>query len=74
MVCSKHSPISTLAMATCYATSTKFVLLIALLLFSDIIAKRESVDGASTDQPGKRWAILVAGSNGYENYRHQVIQ
>ncbi|XP_022148051.1 vacuolar-processing enzyme gamma-isozyme-like isoform X2 [Momordica charantia] len=59
-------------MATCYATSTKFVLLIALLLFSDIIAKRESVDGASTDQPGKRWAILVAGSSGYENYRHQA--
>jgi len=21
---------------------------------------------------GKHWALLVAGSNGFENYRHQV--
>jgi hypothetical protein len=25
------------------------------------------------DHHGKRWGVLVAGSSGYENYRHQVI-
>lgn len=25
------------------------------------------------DESGTRWAILLAGSNGYWNYRHQVI-
>lgn len=24
------------------------------------------------DSPGKKWALLVAGSNNYYNYRHQV--
>ena len=26
----------------------------------------------NTNFRGKRWAILIAGSNGYQNYRHQV--
>jgi len=26
----------------------------------------------STTAEGKQWAVLVAGSAGYENYRHQV--
>lgn len=25
------------------------------------------------DYVGTRWAVLIAGSNGYYNYRHQVI-
>jgi legumain len=33
-------------------------------------------DGPEVDDDGKeigtRWAVLVAGSNGYGNYRHQV--
>ena len=32
-------------------------------------------DEASQSEPqftGKQWAVLVAGSNGYENYRHQA--
>lgn len=33
---------------------------------------RQSTD--KVDQQGTRWAVLVAGSNGYGNYRHQVIQ
>lgn len=32
----------------------------------------EPVDGADADEVGTRWAVLVAGSNGYGNYRHQV--
>jgi len=31
----------------------------------------EAVD-ADSDEVGTRWAVLVAGSNGYGNYRHQV--
>ena len=26
------------------------------------------------DAVGTRWAVLIAGSNGYGNYRHQVYQ
>lgn len=32
----------------------------------------EPVDEADSDEVGTRWAILVAGSSGYGNYRHQV--
>lgn len=28
--------------------------------------------GDDDDAAGTRWAILIAGSNGYWNYRHQV--
>jgi legumain len=30
-------------------------------------------DNSDDDSTGTRWAILLAGSNGYWNYRHQVI-
>jgi len=32
----------------------------------------EVVDDAEVDEVGTRWAVLVAGSSGYGNYRHQV--
>lgn len=38
----------------------------------------EGVDAAAAapaaeeDEVGTRWAVLVAGSSGYGNYRHQV--
>lgn len=34
----------------------------------------ESNAGADDDSVGTRWAVLLAGSSGYWNYRHQVIQ
>lgn len=27
---------------------------------------------SANSQEAKEWALLVAGSNGYDNYRHQV--
>ncbi|KAK7338517.1 hypothetical protein VNO77_19129 [Canavalia gladiata] len=30
------------------------------------------IERQGEDAKGKRWAVLVAGSNGYENYRHQA--
>lgn len=30
-------------------------------------------DVGDDDYVGTRWAVLIAGSNGYSNYRHQVI-
>jgi hypothetical protein len=33
----------------------------------------EGLDDEDDDGVGTRWAVLVAGSNGYGNYRHQVI-
>jgi len=32
----------------------------------------ELVDDVDVDEVGTRWAVLVAGSSGYGNYRHQV--
>jgi glycosylphosphatidylinositol transamidase (GPIT) subunit GPI8 len=31
-----------------------------------------SACGYQLENGGKIWAVLVAGSNGYDNYRHQV--
>lgn len=50
---------------------------IAIVLLNNIIignakSERDDVSDATTEQPGKRWALLVAGSNGYDNYRHQA--
>ena len=33
---------------------------------------KEKLSNASADAQPKQWAVLVAGSNGYYNYRHQV--
>ena len=30
-------------------------------------------DDTGGESAGTRWAVLIAGSNGYWNYRHQVI-
>ena len=30
-------------------------------------------DDIDDDSSGTKWAVLIAGSNGYWNYRHQVI-
>lgn len=32
----------------------------------------EGFEGEEDDAVGTRWAVLVAGSSGYGNYRHQV--
>uniref|UniRef100_A0A2N9H3Q4 Legumain prodomain domain-containing protein n=1 Tax=Fagus sylvatica TaxID=28930 RepID=A0A2N9H3Q4_FAGSY len=32
----------------------------------------DSNDSDKTSRPGKRWAVLVAGSRGFDNYRHQA--
>ncbi|GMI89892.1 gamma vacuolar processing enzyme, asparaginyl endopeptidase 3, legumain gamma [Hibiscus trionum] len=32
----------------------------------------EFLHSADSNVEGKRWAVLIAGSNGYENYRHQA--
>lgn len=34
---------------------------------------RDDDDETEEGGGGVRWAVLVAGSNGYGNYRHQVI-
>ncbi|KAL0559526.1 hypothetical protein IC582_004139 [Cucumis melo] len=69
----KHSHISTPKMTTCDRNPTKLlIILITFLCFNNIIAKNEWISDATTDQTGKIWALLIAGSNGYDNYRHQV--
>ncbi|KAA0046547.1 vacuolar-processing enzyme gamma-isozyme-like [Cucumis melo var. makuwa] len=59
-------------MTTCDRNPTKLlIILITFLCFNNIIAKNEWISDATTDQTGKIWALLIAGSNGYDNYRHQ---
>lgn len=36
--------------------------------------KGELVDDDDDQKVGTRWAVLVAGSSGFGNYRHQVFQ
>ncbi|RDX96196.1 Vacuolar-processing enzyme beta-isozyme, partial [Mucuna pruriens] len=59
-----------------------WVTLLALVWMSFTVSVLEGVrhlpnpeevhQGQGKNATGKRWAILVAGSNGYENYRHQA--
>ena len=35
--------------------------------------QKEKPKNVTADAEPKQWAVLVAGSNGYYNYRHQVI-
>jgi legumain len=35
-------------------------------------SERAAADETDDDAVGTRWAVLIAGSNGYYNYRHQV--
>ena len=35
-------------------------------------SQRAAAGQEEDDSVGTRWAVLIAGSNGYYNYRHQV--
>lgn len=61
----------------------RLLLLLLLLLPLFLVDSRLDHIGVSSDQAtntingddeivGTRWAVLIAGSNGYYNYRHQV--
>lgn len=39
---------------------------------SQLDSMEQSANEADKQVEGTTWAVLVAGSNGYENYRHQV--
>lgn len=38
----------------------------------DSITHGDDGSPSTTQDNGKKWAVLVAGSNGYRNYRHRV--
>ena len=44
----------------------------AVQKFESLIIHRNKTD-KNSDSQSKQWAVLVAGSNGYYNYRHQVL-
>ncbi|KAE9588914.1 hypothetical protein Lal_00012589 [Lupinus albus] len=48
------------------------VALVASLWLSSTVTMLEGISPIDEAESGKRWAILVAGSRGYENYRHQA--
>lgn len=67
-----------------YAAVSYFILTLSILAVCDELAEggdfiklpseaRRFFYGDDVDSVGTRWAILLAGSNGYWNYRHQVI-
>ena len=41
---------------------------LVILLLSSVVVERVVLDGG----PGTGWAVLVAGSRGWDNYRHQA--
>ena len=68
----------------CFHISTLFALLFTLILLTQNIAEcrvtQETLNtaegtskGPKLSEEGTKWAVLVAGSSGYGNYRHQVI-
>ena len=36
--------------------------------------EKEEMGGAGDRKVGTRWAVLIAGSSGFGNYRHQVFK
>ncbi|XP_021888149.1 vacuolar-processing enzyme [Carica papaya] len=51
----------------------RFIFVILLLLSLGIESHEyTNTDSKQTKGKGKRWAVLIAGSSGYENYRHQA--
>ncbi|GKD89321.1 vacuolar-processing enzyme-like protein [Tanacetum coccineum] len=61
-----------------YAANIIFILLIIIVPRVSVEARVTTVDDflrlpseKSDDSVGTRWGVLLAGSNGYWNYRHQ---
>lgn len=40
--------------------------------WQDLLRLPSEHAGSGEDVVGTRWAVLIAGSNGYYNYRHQA--
>jgi glycosylphosphatidylinositol transamidase (GPIT) subunit GPI8 len=38
-----------------------------------VVASLAAPADSNADDKGEIWAVLVAGSNTYDNYRHQVV-
>ena len=55
------------------AVRMNYLALLSAILASFLI-QDVAADGASSrgEQKGKLWAVLVAGSEGWDNYRHQA--
>lgn len=62
-----------LALSTLVAGSRDFAGDNGLLLPSESSMFFSPGGAAADDTSGVRWAVLIAGSDGYWNYRHQVI-
>lgn len=69
-------------MASCHSIIILMVTIIFAFCFTSNVEGRlrgntfnniyQSLSTNSNVDGGTKWAVLIAGSNGYENYRHQV--
>ncbi|KAF8007651.1 hypothetical protein BT93_K1599 [Corymbia citriodora subsp. variegata] len=66
-------------MTSLYGSLVPFLLLLIALMMAAVSESRTSfreivskTGGDYGSSEGTQWAVLVAGSNGYENYRHQA--
>jgi len=66
----------------CFVLDTRFINLVCLVLFvlfvfGSFIAKANVVQNDQQKKQdndiGKKWVVLVSGSDGWYNYRHQVF-
>jgi len=51
---------------------TSFLLLVSVICGSLMVDAFQSSLEGHDDRDGVHWALIVAGSNGWYNYRHQV--
>lgn len=51
-----------------------FCIISAFIVNANVVEKFEKLRFIATDEDVKIWVLLIAGSNGYFNYRHQVLK
>jgi len=67
-----YNEVDLVAIFPCIVSKMKVSIRRVLVWISFGVSILEGVGGVGDDRKPKRWAVLVAGSQGYGNYRHQA--
>ncbi|XP_030975601.1 vacuolar-processing enzyme-like isoform X2 [Quercus lobata] len=72
MICSGHGAFIVLLALSCLIVPITYASKLPSQVLDFIHGGTIKNAGCNTNLSGKRWAVLVAGSKGYDNYRHQA--
>ena len=72
MICSGHGAFIVLLALSCLIVPITYASKLPSEVLDFIHGDTTKNAGCNTNLSGKRWAVLVAGSKHYDNYRHQV--